>query len=78
MVQQNKSQELYANGGCKSYRNPKLLTITKVFWPSQMRATVEDRFKTRKTMAAATAFLWEHESHMSWKRRTQNLAAIGF
>jgi hypothetical protein len=50
--------------------------VIKMFSPSQMRATVEDRFKMRKTTDAATAFLCEHESHMSWKRRSQNLAAI--
>ena len=29
----------------------------KVFSPSQMRATADERFKMRKTVAAATAFL---------------------
>lgn len=56
----------------------KLLTITKLFSPSQMRATADERFKMRKTVAAATAFLWEQESQMSWKRPSQNLAAIQY
>lgn len=41
--------------------------------PAQMRATIEDKFHTRVKMAAATAFLWEHDSQASRKRRTQKL-----
>lgn len=43
--------------------------------PAQMRATVEEMFQMRVKMAAATAFLWLHDSHPSLILSTQKLPA---